>query len=139
MKKNIENEKPDDMKPGRMIDRTGVCKFCGQTRFVRAYPEDTEEQVNELAARECECSEAQKEQKIEQSVFSMSKKIDKQYEAAPAQLKVALKAVLRPICAGEIKKAGISCTDGNTYTVFSKEGKLKILKSRTDQEEISEE
>ncbi len=139
MKKAAETKKPDNIEPGRMTTRTGVCKFCGQSRIITAYPEDDQEKLNELASQECECSSAQTEQKIAKSVFSMTRKIDKQYEGAPEEVRELLKAALRPVCSGAVKKATISCMDGNSYTVFCKERMLKILKSRTEQEEISEE
>lgn len=40
-------------------ERTGHCKFCGQSGFVQAMADWTEERVNEQVTLQCQCENAQ--------------------------------------------------------------------------------
>lgn len=134
----IEAEKPEDIKPGKMVERQGTCKYCRQMQFVRAYPEDPQSEIDELVTDQCKCETAKSETKIKKAVFSLSRKLENSYKGMPADTRELLKGCLRPVASQTVKKVTVSCMDGVSYTVFRKEGILKILRSYTEQQEISE-
>ena len=41
MKKN--EDKPEDLKPGRLVETTGTCKYCNNRVAIKADPDATEE------------------------------------------------------------------------------------------------
>lgn len=137
-KNAIEEEKPEGIRPGKMVERQGTCKYCHQMQFVKAYPEDPQSEVDQLATDQCKCDTAKSEVKIKRAVFSLSRKLESSYSGMPADTRELLKGCLRPVAAQTVKKVTVSCMDGVSYTVFRKEGMLKILRSYTEQQEISE-
>lgn len=138
MRKNLEDEKPDGIKPGKMTERQGTCKYCRQMQFVRALPEETQDEIDQLVTDQCKCDTAARETKIKKSVFSLSRKLESSYKGMPEDTRELLKGCLRPVASQAVKKVTVSCMDGVSYTVFRKEGILKILRSYTEQQEISE-
>lgn len=142
MKKNIEDEKPEDLAPGKrgaLVDRTGTCEFCRQIRIVKAYPDDPQSELDELAAEQCDCEMAEARQKAETSAYVVACKIDDHYGGLQKETKEAIKGCLLPVAAGQLKKVALTCEGGVSYSIFRKEGKLKFMRTVTDQEELGDE
>lgn len=47
-----------DKAKNRGVDRTGICKFCGQQALVKGLDEFQDEDMNELATELCQCTDA---------------------------------------------------------------------------------
>lgn len=39
----------------KLIEKTGMCKFCGQTKFLKVPEEMTDEELNDQVSFECRC------------------------------------------------------------------------------------
>ena len=44
-------------------ERTGFCKYCGQAQMVEAAVDVSQEELDELATRQCNCGEAKEQRK----------------------------------------------------------------------------
>ena len=42
----------------KLIEKTGMCKFCGQTKFLKVPEEMTDEELNDQVSFECRCEAA---------------------------------------------------------------------------------
>ena len=40
---------------GKFVEKTGMCKFCGQTKFMKVPESMTDEQLNDEVSFECRC------------------------------------------------------------------------------------
>ncbi len=141
MKKNIEDEKPEDLAPGKrgaLVDRTGTCEYCRQIRIVKAHPDDPQSEIDELATAECDCEDAKIRQKAETSVRVVAEKLKKHYKL-PDEVQGAILASLLPVALSQLKKASFTGLEGISYTIYRKDNKLKFLRTMTDQEEIGDE
>jgi len=39
----------------KLVEKTGMCKFCGQTKFMKVAEEMTDEELNDQVSFECRC------------------------------------------------------------------------------------
>ena len=129
------DDAPEDIKgKGKMTEAIGTCKFCGQTKAVRIFPG---EDASQVATNECDCAEARAEHKINVQVSAVSKGIDKRFELLSQypEASAAIKAALEPVALGEIDSAAFKIS-GYTFTVVSKDGRLKCIKKYTAVDEV---
>ena len=49
MVRDFSKEKPADLKPGRLIETTGTCKYCKNLVTIKADPDATEEEKDSIA------------------------------------------------------------------------------------------
>lgn len=130
MEKRYEDA-PEDIKgKGKMIDGTGTCKFCGQTRIVKVFPGEDPDTV---ATNECDCTAARHEHDINVSVTAVSKAIDRKFPELnniPKGL-AAIKGALEPVARREIDSATFKIS-GFTFMVILKDSKLYCIKKYTE-------
>lgn len=131
------NDAPEDIKgTGKMENKTGTCKFCGQIKMIKAFPN---EDPDTIATNECDCYEARKEHDVNVIVSAVSNAIDKKFNElknVPKALS-AIKSALEPAAREEITSA-VFKIGSFTFTVTTKDGKLKCIKKYTEVDEADE-
>lgn len=108
-----------------MVEKTGVCRFCGQKKFLEVPDYMTDEEVNEEASTECYCKEAKayKEKKeraelIEQAKTSAKGTTHILFHEEFPEIEELFNAAINPLVDKKIKKLTIT-TGGKTKATIS--------------------
>lgn len=126
MAKDITIEKPEDLEPGRLIETTGTCRYCRNTRLIRVDAYATEEEKNRIATLECDCADAKEASNIQISIRKVRDKIEERYSRLPDRLRQALHDALEPVAEGYAECITIKADDSITYKVFMKKGAVNL-------------
>lgn len=100
----------------------GVCKYCGQTRALSVPESYEKELIDEEATKQCDCTEAQTAQRIEETINHTLSEIEKFFEHKEGlgTFKNLLILSVPPLAKGDIEKISINRDE---YSVTMKKGK----------------
>lgn len=123
-----------------MIDEktkmTGVCRFCGQTRFVKA---DTQEEADRIAAENCTCDNSLKKNKrLEDNIDQLLGEDSKDFgmEVVEESTIDAIKEIGRLCIYGTIETAAFRVSDSAITVKRIKDGvsvaRKKILSAKLE-------
>ena len=119
-----------------MTNATGVCRFCGQTSIKEVPTEWSKDEIDELTAETCECTEAgiysdKKEQKERANDRIELLFGEKSGAAIREETKDFLHAAIDPICSHYIQSVTVDAGNGTKGKIsVTSKGFVKV--SRTD-------
>lgn len=133
-----KTDKPEGIKPGRLVETTGTCKYCHNLVTIRALPEATEEEKDEIASVECSCQGSRDAREIETSVRVMTQKINDRYSGMPEDARRALISCLKPVAYGKLDKITVKVDEAVTIKIYRSTKGLN-LKRTTKEDDIMDE
>ena len=136
--KNISIEKPENIKPGRLIEETGTCKFCHNLVTIKADPRATEAEKDEIASDECSCQGSRDAREIETSVRVLTQKINDRYSGMPEDARRALISCLKPVAYGKLDKITVKVDEAVTIKIYRSTKGLN-LKRTVKEDDIMDE
>jgi len=136
--KDLSIEKPEDLKPGRLVETTGTCKYCKNLVAIKADPDATEEEKNKIASSECSCKDSKDAQEVDTSVRVLTDKINERYETMKDSARLALIACLKPVAYGMLDKVTVKVDDATTIKIYRSSKGLN-LKRTVKEDDIMDE
>ena len=136
--KDLNKEKPKDLKPGRLVETTGTCKYCKNLVAIKADPDATEEEKNKIASSECSCKDSKDAREVDTSVRVLTDKINERYKAMNEQARNALIKCLKPVAYGMLDKVTIKVDDATTIKIYRSSKGLN-LKRTVKEDDIMDE
>lgn len=136
--RDINKEKPEDLKPGRLIETTGTCKYCKNLVAIKADPGATEEEKDSIASAECSCQDSKDAREIETSVRVLTQKINDRYSGMPEDARTALISCLKPVAYGKLDKITVKVDEAVTIKIYRSTKGLN-LKRTTKEDDIMDE
>ena len=136
--KNISIEKPVNIKPGRLIEATGTCKFRHNLVTIKADPRATEAEKDEIASADCSCLDGKDARDIETSVRVLTNKINERYDGMPEDARKALISCLKPVAYGKLDKITVKVDEAVTIKIYRSTKGLN-LKRTTKEDDIMDE
>lgn len=130
--------KPEELKPGRLVETTGTCKFCNNLVAIKADPNATEEEKNKIASSECSCKDAKDAQDVETSVRVLTDKINERYREMKDGARHALISCLKPVAYGQLEKVTVKVDDATTIKIY-RSAKGLNLKRTVKEDDIMDE
>jgi len=138
MAKDISKMKPEGIKPGRLVETTGTCRYCHNPVAIKADPEATEEEKDEIASVECSCQGSRDAREIETSVRVLTQKINDRYSGMPEDARRALISCLKPVAYGKLDKITVKVDEATTIKIYRSTKGLN-LKRTTKEDDIMDE
>lgn len=136
--RDITKEKPEDFKPGRLIETTGTCKYCKNLVAIKADPDATEKEKDKIASAECSCKDSKDAREVETSVRVLTDKINERYSTMAESARHALISCLKPVAYGMLDKITVKVDDSTTIKVYRSSKGLN-LKRTTKEDDIMDE
>ena len=136
--KDVSKEKPEGIKPGRLVETTGTCKYCHNLVTIKALPEATEEEKDEIASVDCDCQDGKDARDIETSVRVLTNKINERYDGMPEDARRALISCLKPVAYGKLDKITVKVDEAVTIKIYRSTKGLN-LKRTTKEDDIMDE
>lgn len=136
--RNISKEKPEGIKPGRLVETTGTCKYCHNLVTIKADPEATEEERDETASADCSCQDGKDARDIETSVRVLTQKINDRYNGMLEDARRALISCLKPVAYGKLDKITVKVDEAVTIKIYRSTKGLN-LKRTTKEDDIMDE
>ena len=136
--KDINKEKPEDLKPGRLIETTGTCKYCKNLVTIKADPGATEKEKDEIASAECSCKDSKDARDVETAVRVLTDKINERYKLMTDDARMALVACLKPVAYGKLDKVTVKVDESVTIKIY-RSAKGLNLKRTTKEDDIMDE
>ena len=133
-----KTEKPEDLKPGRLVDTTGTCKYCKNIVMIKADPESTQKERDKIASAECSCQDSKDAREIETSVRVLTQKIHDRYSGMSEDARRALISCLKPVAYGKLDKVTVKVDDSVTIKIYRSTKGLN-LKRTTKEDDIMDE
>jgi len=116
-----------------MENKTGTCRFCGQSKIIEVPAGYTESEVNEEVTLECKCAEAKEYQakKEEEETIEMSKTSAKGttfelFHSDFPEVEATLNSVIDHLVSKKMKKVTISTGTKVTGTISISKGTIKV-------------
>ena len=134
----MKTDKPKGLKPGRMTETTGTCKYCHNLVAIKAHPDATDDEKDEIASSECSCQDGKDAREIETSVRVLSGKIHDRYKYMPEEAQAALVSCLRPVAYGKLDKVTVKVNDATTIKIYRSTKGLN-LKRTVKEDDIMDE
>lgn len=126
---------------GESTTRLGTCRFCHQQRYVEHVDENlSQNEINDIATRECDCEEAARARELSNSVRAVAYSIGKN-ENIYQEVKDAITGCLEPIAEGYIQSVTMKVDDLTTVKISLKKGRLTCvhtIKEDTVMDEMGE-
>lgn len=138
MAKDISKKKPEGIKPGGLVETTGTCKYCHNLVTIKALPEATEEEKDEIASVDCDCQDGKDARDIETSVRVLTNKINERYDGMPEDARRALISCLKPVAYGKLDKITVKVDEAVTIKIYRSTKGLN-LKRTTKEDDIMDE
>lgn len=138
MAKDISKMKPEGIKPGRLVETTGTCKYCHNLVTIKALPEATEEEKDEIASVDCDCQDGKDARDIETSVRILTNKINERYDGMPEDARRALISCLKPVAYGKLDKITVKVDEAVTIKIYRSTKGLN-LKRTVKEDDIMDE
>ena len=138
MAKDISKMKPEGIKPGGLVETTGTCKYCHNLVTIKALPEATEEEKDEIASVDCDCQDGKDARDIETSVRVLTNKINDRYNGMPEDARRALISCLKPVAYGKLDKITVKVDEAVTIKIYRSTKGLN-LKRTTKEDDIMDE
>ena len=136
--RDFSKEKPEDLKPGRLIETTGTCKYCKNLVTIKANPDATEEEKDSIASAECSCQDSKDARDVETAVRVLTDKINERYKLMPDDARMALVACLKPVAYGKLDKVTVKVDESVTIKIY-RSAKGLNLKRTTKEDDIMDE
>lgn len=136
--KDLNKEKPEDLKPGRLVETTGTCKYCKNLVAIKADPDATEEEKNKIASSECSCKDSKDAREVDTSVRVLTDKINERYGTMIGSARLALIACLKPVAYWMFDKVTIKVDDATTIKIYRSSKGLN-LKRTVKEDDIMDE
>lgn len=136
--RDFSKEKPEDLKPGRLIDTTGTCKYCKNIVMIKADPDSTQKERDKIASAECSCKDSKDAREIETSVRVLTQKINDRYSGMPEDARRALISCLKPVAYGKLDKITVKVDEAVTIKIYRSTKGLN-LKRTTKKDDIMDE
>lgn len=133
-----KTDKPEDLNKGRLIDTVGTCKFCKNNVFIKAAPDSTQEELDEIASTTCDCKDGKDARELETSVRVLTEKIGERYKYMPDAARHALIACLKPVAYGQLDKVSVKVDDATTIKIYRSTKGLN-LKRTVKEDDIMDE
>lgn len=133
-----KTEKPEDLNKGRLIDTVGTCKFCKNNVFIKAAPDSTQEELDEIASTTCDCKDGKDARELETSVRVLTQKINDRYSGMPEDARSALISCLKPVAYGKLDKVSVKVDDATTIKIYRSTKGLN-LKRTVKEDDIMDE
>lgn len=133
-----KTDKPEDPNKGRLIDTVGTCKFCKNNVFIKAAPDSTQEELDEIASQACDCRDGKDARELETSVRVLTNKIGERYKYMPDAARDALIACLKPVAYGQLDKVSVKVDDATTIKIYRSTKGLN-LKRTVKEDDIMDE
>lgn len=138
MAKDISKMKPEGIKPGRLVETTGTCKYCHNLVAIKADPKATEEEKNKIASADCSCQDGKDARDIEISVRVLTNKINDRYYEMPEDARRALISCLKPVAYGKLDKITVKVDEAVTIKIYRSTKGLN-LKRTVKEDDIMDE
>lgn len=136
--RDLSKEKPKDLKPGRLVETTGTCKYCKNLVAIKADANTTEEERDEIASAECSCKDSKDAREAETSVRVLTDKINERYQHMPEDARKALISCLKPVAYGKLDKITVKVDESVTIKIYRSSKGLN-LKRTTKEDDIMDE
>lgn len=136
--KDISKNIPFPEGKGRLIDSTGTCKYCRNIVMIKADPESTQEERDEIASDECNCQDGKDARDIETSVRVLTNKINERYDGMPEDARRALISCLKPVAYGKLDKITVKVDEAVTIKIYRSTKGLN-LKRTVKEDDIMDE
>ena len=136
--KDINKEKPADLRKGRFEETTGTCKYCRNLVAIKAAPDATEAEKNDIASTECSCLDGKDARNMESSVRTLTMKINERYSGMPDSARSALISCLNPVAYGKLDKVTVKVDDATTIKIYRSTKGLN-LKRTVKEDDIMDE
>lgn len=136
--KDFSKEKPENFKKGKLVETMGTCKYCRNLVTIKADPQATEEEKNEIASSECSCQDGKDARDIEISVKVLTDKINERYKLMPEAARHALISQLKPVAYGMLDKVTVKVDDSTTIKIYRSTKGLN-LKRTIKEDDIMDE
>ena len=133
-----KTDKPEDLNKGRLIDTVGTCKFCKNNVFIKAAPDSTQEELDEIASHACNCKDGKDARELETSVRVLTQKINDRYSGMPEDARRALISCLKPVAYGKLDKVSVKVDDATTIKIYRSTKGLN-LKRTVKEDDIMDE
>ena len=133
-----KTDKPEDLNKGRLIDTVGTCKFCKNNVFIKAAPDSTQEELDEIASTTCDCKDGKDARELETSVRVLTHKINDRYRGMPKDARSALISCLKPVAYGKLDKVSVKVDDATTIKIYRSTKGLN-LKRTVKEDDIMDE
>ena len=133
-----KTDKPEDLNKGRLIDTVGTCKYCKNNVFIKAAPDSTQEELDEIASQTCDCRDGKDARDIETSVRVLTDKINDRYNGMPEDARRALISCLKPVAYGKLDKITVKVDEAVTIKIYRSTKGLN-LKRTTKEDDIMDE
>ena len=139
MTKDISKaEKPEDLKPGRLIDTAGTCKYCKNNVFIKAAPDSTQEELDVIATNTCDCKDGKDARDVETSVRVIANKIKEKYKFMPEDARTALTACLKPVAYGMLDRVSVKVDENVTIKIYRSTAGLNLKRTVKQDDTIDE-
>ena len=138
MAKDISKMKPEGIKPGRLVETTGTCRYCHNLVAIKADPEATEEEKDEIASADCSYQDGKDARDIETSVRVLTNKINDRYNGMPEDARRALISCLKPVAYGKLDKITVKVDEAVTIKIYRSTKGLN-LKRTVKEDDIMDE
>lgn len=138
MAKDISKMKPEGIEPGRLVETTGTCRYCHNLVAIKADPEATEEEKDEIASADCSCQDGKDARDIETSVRVLTNKINERYDGMPEDARRALISCLKPVAYGKLDKITVKVDEAVTIKIYRSTKGLN-LKRTVKEDDIMDE
>lgn len=136
--RDITKEKSKDLKPGKLIETTGTCKYCQNLVAIKADPDATETERDEIASAECSCRDSKDAREVETSVRVLTDKINERYQHMPDDARKALISCLKPVAYGKLDKITVKVDESVTIKIYRSSKGLN-LKRTVKEDDIMDE
>ena len=133
-----KTDKPEDLNKGRLIDMVGTCKYCKNNVFIKAAPDSTQEELDEIASTTCDCKDGKDARELETSVRVLTHKINDRYRGMPKDARSALISCLKPVAYGKLDKVSVKVDDATTIKIYRSTKGLN-LKRTVKEDDIMDE
>lgn len=133
-----KTDKPEDLNKGRLIDTVGTCKYCKNNVFIKAAPDSTQEELDEIASTTCDCKDGKDARELETSVRVLTQKINDRYSGMPEDARRALISCLKPVAYGKLDKVSVKVDDATTIKIYRSTKGLN-LKRTVKEDDIMDE
>ena len=133
-----KTDKPEDLNKGRLIDTVGTCKYCKNNVFIKAAPDSTQEELDEIASTTCDCKDGKDARELETSVRVLTHKINARYRGMPKDARSALISCLKPVAYGKLDKVSVKVDDATTIKIYRSTKGLN-LKRTVKEDDIMDE
>ena len=133
-----KTDKPEDLQTGRLINTVGTCKYCKNNVFIKAAPDSTQEELDEIASTTCDCKDGKDARELETSVRVLTQKINDRYSGMPEDARRALISCLKPVAYGKLDKVSVKVDDATTIKIYRSTKGLN-LKRTVKEDDIMDE